>query len=90
MRCMQGRVFDVERAEDSLGRVLGVSVGRSSRLRPGPSLTDAMLERQRDHTQNVQAFVGALKVGLSRTYVHEVVADEACSTHTCLTSTPIR
>ena len=62
---MQGEQFDVDRVEESLELVFNDCVGPHSILRLGPGLSRMLLERQRDHVQSIQAFVSALKVGLS-------------------------
>ncbi|KAI9680013.1 MAG: hypothetical protein M1817_005028 [Caeruleum heppii] len=61
IRCLQGKTFDVERAEESLERVFSSAMGRTSALRLGPGLSRMLLQRQRDHVQSVAAFVNSLK-----------------------------
>ena len=65
IRCMQGEKFDVDCAEQSLERVFDDCVGLSSTLRLGPSLSAILLDRQKEHVQNVQSFVSSLKVSFS-------------------------
>jgi origin recognition complex subunit 3 len=63
IRCLQGEKFDVERVEESLGKVFDDAVlGPQSALRLGPTLCRQLLERQKDHVQSIRAFVSALKV----------------------------
>lgn len=87
---MKGDKFDVERAEECLAQIFNDSmVGDKSVLRLGASVCDFVLERYRDHTQSIQAFVGALKV---RSYTN-IPGDNPLtsnSMHTCLIFTPIR
>ncbi|KAH0544505.1 hypothetical protein FGG08_001404 [Glutinoglossum americanum] len=62
IRCLQGEKFDVERVEESLEKVFDDALlGPQSALRLGPALCRQLLDRQKDHIQNVQAFVSALK-----------------------------
>jgi origin recognition complex subunit 3 len=63
VRCLQGEKFDVERVEETLAKVFDDALfGRQTTLWLGPALCKQLLKRQRDHVQNVQAFVSALKV----------------------------
>ena len=63
VRCLQGDKFDVERVEETLTKVFDDALlGRQTTLWLGPALCKQLLERQKDHVQNVQAFVSALKV----------------------------
>ncbi|KAI9784146.1 MAG: hypothetical protein M1839_002650 [Geoglossum umbratile] len=62
IQCLQGEKFDVERVEETLAKVFNDALfGRKSALWLGSALCKQLLERQRDHVQNVQAFVSALK-----------------------------
>lgn len=69
IRLMQGDKFDVERAEECLAQIFNDSmVGDKPVLRLGASVCDFLLERYRDHTQSIQAFVGALRVCFCNSY----------------------
>ncbi|KAF8456315.1 origin recognition complex subunit 3 N-terminus-domain-containing protein [Terfezia claveryi] len=62
IRLMRGEKFDVERAEECLARIFDdATIGAKSMLRLGPSLSDFLFRRQKNHTQSIQAFVAALK-----------------------------
>jgi origin recognition complex subunit 3 len=62
IRKMQGEKFDVERADECLAQVFNDAViGSKSVLRLGASVCDALIDRQKNHTQSVQTFVAALK-----------------------------
>jgi len=63
IRLMRGNKFDVERAEECLAQIFNDSVTSDKAvLRLGATICDFLLERYRDHTQSIQAFVAALKV----------------------------
>lgn len=65
IRLMRGDKFDVERAEECLAQIFNDSMTSDlSVLRLGASVCDFLLERYRDHTQSIQAFIAALKVFL--------------------------
>lgn len=61
---MQGEKFDVAQVEESLESVFiaATAQGNSGTMWLGPSFSNMLLERQRDHVQSVQAFSTALKV----------------------------
>jgi origin recognition complex subunit 3 len=62
IRMMQGEKFDVERADELLALVFNDAVlGPKSILRLGPSVSDIIIERQKNHTQSIQTFMSALK-----------------------------
>ncbi|CAZ84501.1 unnamed protein product [Tuber melanosporum] len=62
IRLMRGNKFDVERAEECLAQIFNDSMTSDEAvLRLGASVCDFLLERYRDHTQSIQAFVAALK-----------------------------
>ncbi|PWW78804.1 hypothetical protein C7212DRAFT_273164 [Tuber magnatum] len=62
IRLMRGNKFDVERAEECLAQIFNDSMTSDKAvLRLGASVCDFLLERYRDHTQSIQAFVAALK-----------------------------
>jgi origin recognition complex subunit 3 len=61
---MHGQQFDVEQSSATLERVFQkVVAGCKGSLRLGPALLGLLIERQHDHVQSAQAFVGALKYG---------------------------
>ncbi|TAQ86545.1 hypothetical protein B7494_g5143 [Chlorociboria aeruginascens] len=61
-RCLYGPQFDVEQTSSILERIfLKVIAGAAAPLRLGPGLISSLIERQHDHVQSVQAFIGALK-----------------------------
>ncbi len=65
IRCLHGTQFDVEQTDDTLETVFRETVaGPQNLLRLGSTFVNALLERQREHVQNIQAFVSALKVPL--------------------------
>ncbi|PUU81155.1 origin recognition complex subunit 3 N-terminus-domain-containing protein [Tuber borchii] len=62
IRLMRGNKFDVERAEECLAQIFNDSMTSDKAvLRLGATVCDFLLERYRDHTQSIQAFVAALK-----------------------------
>ena len=62
IRLMRGEKFDVEKAEECLAKIFNnATIGTESVLRLGPSFSDFLLRRQKNHTQSIQAFVVALK-----------------------------
>jgi origin recognition complex subunit 3 len=62
-RCLQGAQFDVEQASKTLEKVFRQVVGGcDSPLFLGAGLVTALIERQYDHVQSLQAFISALKV----------------------------
>ncbi|CCU76099.1 origin recognition complex subunit [Blumeria hordei DH14] len=59
---LYGTQFEVEQTSSLLERIfLRVVAGAKVPLRLGPDLISAILERQQDHVQSIQAFVAALK-----------------------------
>jgi len=65
LRCLSGQAFDVTKSEDVIERVFECSAANEDVvLRIGAGLSDAILQRQRDHVQSVEAFNSALKVYL--------------------------
>ncbi|KAA8902106.1 origin recognition complex subunit 3 N-terminus-domain-containing protein [Sphaerosporella brunnea] len=62
IRKMQGKKFDVDRAEECLAQVFNDAVlGNKSVLRLGDSMCDLLIDRQKNHTQSIQTFIAALK-----------------------------
>ncbi|KAI9802243.1 MAG: hypothetical protein M1825_002964 [Sarcosagium campestre] len=70
IRCMSGRKFDVESAQETLESVVtnvfhvedpGDSSTEPLFLIPGASLSSLLLDRQKDHLQSIHAFVAGLK-----------------------------
>jgi hypothetical protein len=89
IRCLQGEKFDVERVEETLAKVFNDALfGRKSALWLGPALCKQLLERQRDHVQNIQAFVSALKVSTPMIVTLPMLS--LVSMRICLTSTQTR
>lgn len=65
LRCLKGESFDVTKSEDVIERVYEHSAANEDVvLRIGATLSDTILQRQRDHVQSVEAFNNALKVSL--------------------------
>ena len=63
LRCLSGQSFNVTRSEDVIERVYECSAANEDVvLRIGATLSDTILQRQRDHVQSVEAFNAALKV----------------------------
>lgn len=63
IRKMSGERFDVERADECFAQVFTDAViSDKAVLKLGASLCGFLLERCRDHTQSIQAFIAALKV----------------------------
>ncbi|KAH7416938.1 origin recognition complex subunit 3 N-terminus-domain-containing protein [Cadophora sp. MPI-SDFR-AT-0126] len=61
-RSLEGRQFDVEQTSSLLERIFEKAVsGGEASLRLGSKLVAELIERQEDHVQSVQSFVGALK-----------------------------
>lgn len=64
-RSLHGAQFDVEQTSSILENIfLKVIAGSDAPIRLGPGILSSLMERQNDHVQSVQAFVGALKVTL--------------------------
>jgi hypothetical protein len=67
LRWLKGQSFDVAKSEDIIERVYECSAANEDVvLRIGAGLSDAILQRQRDHVQGVEAFEAALKVNQHR------------------------
>ncbi|CCD45497.1 similar to origin recognition complex subunit 3 [Botrytis cinerea T4] len=61
-RSLHGAQFDVEQTSSILENIfLKVIAGSDAPIRLGPGILSSLMERQNDHVQSVQAFVGALK-----------------------------
>lgn len=74
LRYLEGQQFDVIQSDDMLEKVFRVAVANPNLgLRVGPLLTRRILERQKDHVQNVQDFVESLKYA----YMSHVYANYA-------------
>jgi hypothetical protein len=62
-RCLHGSQFEVEQTNKTLEKVFENVVARDDApLLLGPGFVAALIERQNDHAQIMQAFVSALKV----------------------------
>jgi origin recognition complex subunit 3 len=62
LRQIQGDRFDVTQSDDIIEKVFDATVGSPDvRLHVGPNLCRRMLDRQKDHVQNVQDFCDGLK-----------------------------
>jgi origin recognition complex subunit 3 len=62
LRYLEGQKFDVTQSDEIIEKVFSATVAcADARLRIGPSLSRRMLDRQKDHVQNVQDFVDGLK-----------------------------
>jgi origin recognition complex subunit 3 len=62
LRYLEGQIFDVTQSDDIIEKLFSATVARPDvRLRIGPGLSRRMLDRQKDHVQNVQDFVDGLK-----------------------------
>ncbi|KAJ8070249.1 hypothetical protein OCU04_000634 [Sclerotinia nivalis] len=63
-RSLHGAQFDVEQTSSILETIfLKVIAASDAPIRLGPGILSSLMERQNDHVQSVQAFVGALKYG---------------------------
>ncbi|KAB8302266.1 hypothetical protein EYC80_005707 [Monilinia laxa] len=61
-RCLHGSQFDVEQTSAILETIfLKVIASSDAPIRLGPGILSSLMERQNDHVQSVQAFIGALK-----------------------------
>ncbi|KAI9640812.1 Origin recognition complex subunit 3 [Ciborinia camelliae] len=61
-RSLHGAQFDVEQTNSILETIfLKVIAGPDAPIRLGPGILSSLMERQNDHVQSVQAFIGALK-----------------------------
>jgi origin recognition complex subunit 3 len=62
LRYLKGQKFDVTQSDEIIEKLFSATVARPDvRLRIGPGLSRRMLDRQKDHVQNVQDFVDGLK-----------------------------
>ncbi|POS83507.1 hypothetical protein EPUL_003534, partial [Erysiphe pulchra] len=61
-RCISGHQFEAEQTSSLLQRIFSrVIAGADIPLRLGTGLINALMEQQKDHAQNIQAFITALK-----------------------------
>ncbi|QSZ35080.1 hypothetical protein DSL72_007944 [Monilinia vaccinii-corymbosi] len=61
-RSLRGEQFYVEQTGSTLEAIfLKVIAGSDAAIRLGPGILSSLMERQNDHVQSVQAFIGALK-----------------------------
>jgi origin recognition complex subunit 3 len=62
LRYLEGQKFDVTQSDDIIEKLFSATVACPDvRLRIGSGLSRRMLDRQKDHVQNVQDFVDGLK-----------------------------
>ncbi|KAF1912577.1 origin recognition complex subunit [Ampelomyces quisqualis] len=62
LRYLEGEKFDVTQSDEIIEELFGATVANTDvRLHIGPTLCRRMLDRQRDHAQNVQDFCDGLK-----------------------------
>jgi origin recognition complex subunit 3 len=62
LRYLEGQKFDVTQSDEIIEKMFRVTVASSGTpLRIGPNLCRRMLDRQKDHVQNVQDFSDGLK-----------------------------
>ncbi|OMP87239.1 Origin recognition complex subunit 3 [Diplodia seriata] len=61
IRCLQGRKFDVEQADEVLEQVFLKTIDGGAPLWLGPDLSRQAFDRHKDHIQSVDMFVDALK-----------------------------
>lgn len=62
LRYLEGQKFDVTQSDDIIEKLFRATIARTDvRLRIGPSLSRRILDRQKDHVQNIQDFVDGLK-----------------------------
>ena len=62
LRYLEGQRFDVIQSSEIIEKLFGATVASTDiPLRIGPNLSRRILERQRDHVQNVQDFSDGLK-----------------------------
>tara|TARA_R110002003_G_scaffold126_26_gene11669 strand:- start:41836 stop:43149 length:1314 start_codon:yes stop_codon:yes gene_type:complete len=62
LRCLEGEKFDVTQSDDIIEKLFSATVvSTDARLHIGPNLCRRMLDRQKDHVQNVQDFCDGLK-----------------------------
>ncbi|KAF2869327.1 origin recognition complex subunit 3 N-terminus-domain-containing protein [Massariosphaeria phaeospora] len=74
LRYLQGQKFDVTQPDEIIEKLFSATVARpDARLRIGPNISQRILKRQRDHVQNVQDFVDALKYAyMSHFYANQM------------------
>lgn len=82
LRCLEGKEFDVVQTDKLLEQVFLSTIDSSERsIWMGPGLVSMLLDRQKDHVQNITEFVDALKVcGTSN---HTVTNINNLSMRTC-------
>ena len=68
IRCIEGRRFDVVQAENALEQAFGVLRDEYNRLWLGAGLSFALLSRQRDHIQSLQALIDSVQVRKQASY----------------------
>jgi origin recognition complex subunit 3 len=62
LRYLEGQKFDVTQSDEVVEKLFAATVARTDgELRIGPSICRRMLDRQKDHVQNVQDFCDGLK-----------------------------
>lgn len=62
LRCLEGEKFDVTQSDEIIEELFSATVANTDvRLHIGPTLCRRMLDRQKDHVQNVQDFCDGLK-----------------------------
>ncbi|KAF2026488.1 hypothetical protein EK21DRAFT_74048 [Setomelanomma holmii] len=62
LRYLEGEKFDVTQSDDIIEKLFSATVASTdARLHIGPNLCRRMLDRQKDHVQNVQDFCDGLK-----------------------------
>lgn len=62
LRYLEGEKFDVTQSDDIIEKLFSATVASTNaQLRIGPTVCRRMLERQKDHVQNVQDFCDGLK-----------------------------
>ncbi|KAF2682716.1 hypothetical protein K458DRAFT_306676 [Lentithecium fluviatile CBS 122367] len=62
LRYLEGQKFDVTQSDEIIEKLFSATIARADvRLRIGPGLSRRILDRQKDHVQNVQDFVDGLK-----------------------------
>ena len=60
---MSGQKFQVQGADELVESVFERSItGEETKLRLGATLSDKILQRQRDYTQSIEVFIDGLKV----------------------------
>jgi origin recognition complex subunit 3 len=62
LRFLEGEKFDVTQSDEIIEKLFRATIARTDvRLRIGPGLSRRILDRQKDHVQNIQDFVDGLK-----------------------------